>query len=271
MHDVWRPSVKYRTRYWGVLICAISLVGMPAVSAQDARIRPATLLPTADTALDLTLQLPTTLRDAETTWDNVNIGECFIRSGGEQHTITPQALASDPRSGTITIDRVGPALLCLSVGPPESRGHSDSWQRVSYCAKIILDVQPGPNQREERFMPNPGVTAKTGQKLEILPLVDPTTIRPGHDLPIRVYFEGVKIKGAKMTASVTADGFAKTIDTIEAHHPTDSHGTTWFHVERAGTWTIRLEHDAPNHDNPHGAAEHYTAELIFQIGQGASS
>ena len=117
-------------------------------------------------------------------------------------------------------------------------------------------------------MPNPGITAKTGQKIEILPLVDPLRLRRGDDLPVRVYYEGVKVKGGRVTASVYRNGLGGPGVEINAARPTDAHGTTWLPVTHTGTWVVRFIHRVRDGSNTDADPARYVAELIFAVAEG---
>jgi uncharacterized GH25 family protein len=140
---------------------------------------------------------------------------------------------------------------------------------VSYCAKFVLNVQPVAGQEARPSVIRPGITSKTGQKVEVLPLVDPTRVAPGDDLPVRVYYEGIKVAKARVTASVVPTAGGDPIN-LEAAHPTDEHGTTRFRVSQGGTWTIRFVHEPPAGPSGDISIQRYVAELIFNVAEGGA-
>lgn len=257
---------------WVFALAAAAAVGQNTIAA-DPTVVPSTLSPTPSVPITLKLNLPPGQDGAEPGWDTANVAQCFVRSGGEQKSLLPLAAGADGRLAQFSVDRAGPALLCVCVGPPEARGHPDSWQRVTHCTKIILDVQPQGADGRVVSPPNPGVTAKTGQKIEILPLVDPTRLRKGDDLPLRVYYEGIKIEGARITASVTRAGTDLGRDgpvvEVTAARPTDGHGITSLPIARAGRWVVRLVHEVREGPNTGNHPRRYVAELIFEVPEGA--
>jgi len=246
---------------WGAVLLAV--VAGQAGAAESA-VTPAALAPQAGMPLVLELNLPAGPDDAPATWNSANVAQFFVRVAGEQRTLLPVNADGDGRHARLTIDRAGPALLCIGAGPPAARGHSDSWQRVTHCTKIVLDVRPADGRAPATYTPNPGITAKTGQKIEIMPMVDPFRLRVGDDLPVRVYYEGVRISNARVTATVRPSGFSGPGTEIQAARPTDAHGTTWLHVSRPGTWVVRLVHEVDGQAGP----QRCVAELIFRVAEG---
>ncbi|MHC4065141.1 MAG: DUF4198 domain-containing protein [Planctomycetota bacterium] len=246
----------------------VALVTGPSAIATKPAVVPATLKPTARAPIRLELNLPTDPGRALATWDTANVAQLFVRSAGEQKSYLPLGPAPGQRHVSLEVERAGPALLCIGVGPPEERGHSDSWQRVTHCTKIVLNVQPRDPAATAGSTSNPGITAKTGQKVEILPLVDPTRLRQGDDLPVRVYYEGVKVKGALITATVHQGDLAGAGVTINAARQTDAHGTTWLPVTHAGTWVVRFSHQVEGRSDAPADSRQYVAELIFEVPEG---
>ncbi len=177
------------------LAVLIAAAAAQAAQAGGPAVIPASLSPAAGAPTYLELRLPAGPDRTEPTWATANVAQFFVRSAGEQRTLLPIQTASDRRRAVFSLDKPGPVLLCVAVGPPQARGHSDSWQRVTHCTKIVLTVRSD-NPQAPPGPPNPGITAKTGQKVEILPLVDPTRLNRGDDLPVRVYYQGVKVEGA---------------------------------------------------------------------------
>ncbi len=238
-----------------------TLAGEPAVT-------PATLTPLAGTPTTLELRLPARAGRPAPTWDTANVAQFFVRSAGEQTSHLPVEVAPGQQRMQFSLETPGPALLCIGLGPPEARGRSDSWQRVTHCTKIVFTVRPKAPLRPMAATANPGITAKAGQKVEILPLADPTRLRIGDDLPVRVYYEGVKVEAAIVTAAVYRTGFGGPSTRVNAARPTDAHGTTWLPIKHAGIWVVRFVHEVQDEAQSHADAQQYVAELVFEVGEG---
>jgi uncharacterized GH25 family protein len=76
-----------------------------------------------------------------------------------------------------------------------------------------------------------------GQRLEIVPLVDPFAVKKGGNLPLRVLFDGKPLAGAKVLAHRRAAG-----KTATQSATTSAKGEVTFKVNGTGTWLVRLVH-----------------------------
>jgi uncharacterized GH25 family protein len=76
-----------------------------------------------------------------------------------------------------------------------------------------------------------------GHKLEIVPLVDPTGLKAGEALVVRVLFEGKPLAGAKVT---TYSRTGKKVKTRTA--TTTAAGEARFTLDAAGMYLVRLVH-----------------------------
>jgi hypothetical protein len=174
-------------------------------------------------------------------WRTANIGLFIVRQSGGQRTIP-----IEPRPGEefirLIFDEPGYALLVLSAGTESDKGHSDSWQRTPYCSKAVIRVDPkGDADGASLKDSGAGIVGKVGQKLEVLPFVNPATLGVGDDLPVRVYYEGVKATDVAVQA-ITVPNRNRRAPVSVTERTTDSAGTTWFKLPEAGQWLIRFEH-----------------------------
>ena len=247
----------------------VGLVMAEAALAGEPAIVPSTLRPTAGQPMSLELNLPKTDRGGEVTWANANLGQFFVRTGERQQSLLPLNVGPDEKRAPLQLDSPGPAMLCVGVGPPEARGQSDSWQRTTHCTKIVLNVQPKEPNTSPPAATAVGVTGKTGQKIEIQPLMDPSALKVGDDLAVRVHYEGSKVKDAKLTATITPGDVRAAGEVVDPGRPTDAEGSTWFKISKTGTWIIRFEHEVKDENNPSGPPRRYVAELIFEVAKGA--
>ncbi|MCH7527464.1 MAG: DUF4198 domain-containing protein [Planctomycetes bacterium] len=237
------------------VILTLGWVAAQAAAAEPAAPEPlmrlSTLNPKAGEAVWIRLNLPT-----GEGWREANIGLLIVRAGGEQRSIPVE-----PKPGedfiTVTFDQPGYALIVLSAGPASATGHSDSWQRTPYCSKAVLRVSPKDGKSSSRLADSgSGVVGKVGQKLEILPLINPSTLRVGDDLPVRVYYEGVKQRGVTVQAISTDHGVGTRPAKI-TDKTSDSVGTAWFSISDRGRWMVRFEHTVDD--------VRYVAELVFDV------
>lgn len=101
---------------------------------------------------------------------------------------------------------------------------------------------------------------KTGQRVEIRPLFDPTQIPVGSDLPVRVYVKGSKEVGAKVQARPATEARA-------AARETDSAGATYFTIPSTGVWRIEFHHAEPLANDLQADWVLYSATLTFEVAQ----
>ncbi|HEX6198768.1 MAG TPA: DUF4198 domain-containing protein [Thermoanaerobaculia bacterium] len=175
------------------------------------------------------LELDARLGDS---WREVNVGRVVVRSGSGQRRVP---------AGSLPVGRVlelaAPAgecsLVLADLGPASERGLPDSWSRVTRAAKIVSCPAAGsPGAFAARVAAAGLLTAKTGSRIEIRPLVNPATVRPGSDLPVRLYVEGDAVTGARVTAvgpgGLRRDAFS------------DGAGIAVLRIPAAGLWTLEL-------------------------------
>jgi hypothetical protein len=134
-----------------------------------------------------------------------------------------------------TFRKPGWYLVALSTGPAEMRKRSDAWQAVTQCTKLIVQAIGDPVGQADprRGSPDPGLTAKVGQRFEIVPLIAPPSLRVGDDLPVRAFFDFEKLVDTPVKA-VRPDG------SVEVR-TTDSVGSAIFPITQAGRWVVRYE------------------------------
>jgi hypothetical protein len=92
-------------------------------------------------------------------------------------------------------------------------------------------------------------TSKTGQPVEIRPLMDPTALRPGADLAVRLHAKGPGGAGGVVIATNTTTGVA-------VRSVADSSSIANIHIESGGRWRLEFHVVEPN------AAEDVEAEWI---------
>ncbi len=104
--------------------------------------------------------------------------------------------------------------------------------RVLLCrsAKTLITVRDGAGAVAREAQP---ATSKSGQRVEIRPLFDPTLARVGSDVAVRVYAGVEEARGARVRATCEATGRTQ-------EFTTDAKGIGLFHVEQAGAWRVEF-------------------------------
>ncbi|MBY0229274.1 MAG: DUF4198 domain-containing protein [Gemmataceae bacterium] len=110
----------------------------------------------------------------------------------------------------------------------EKRGESKKPGRERYGRSIKLLFRAGGEGSGEW-------KRVVGQALEIVPLSDPTGLKPGDDLAVRLLEDGKPLAGARITAYSRQEGKVG-----EKHATTSSKGEATFRIGTAGPWLLRL-------------------------------
>lgn len=98
--------------------------------------------------------------------------------------------------------------------------------------------------------------SKTGQRVELRAMADPTMVPVGSDLPLRAYARGDKVAGALVRA--TNEQSSAVINST-----TDRSGICNFHITSAGVWRIEFFDLTPS-PKPDADWVLYSASLIFE-------
>jgi len=96
-----------------------------------------------------------------------------------------------------------------------------------------------------------------GQRFELVPQKDPTTVRPGDKLAMRVIFDGNPVEGAIIT---TGGGHAS--DT-KSPHKTDKDGIASVSIEKSGPQMIKASHQVPVKDDPDADVLNVASTITF--------
>ena len=116
------------------------------------------------------------------------------------------------------------------VSRREALGETKREGRERYTRYLKSLIQVG-DQHDETYR------RVVGHRLEIIPLVDPSSRKPGESLSVRVMFEDKPLVGAKVFALTRVD---KTLHSQSS--TTNSDGQATFRLDRSGNWLIRLVH-----------------------------
>jgi uncharacterized GH25 family protein len=105
-------------------------------------------------------------------------------------------------------------------------------------------------------------TKALGHVLEIVPETDPSTLKPGEPLPVKVMFRGQPLPGVKiaaMYAGAKTSGHAYPVSTT-----TDAEGRAVLKLDRPGLWYARLIHMVPSGSDPDFDWRSFFATLVFE-------
>jgi hypothetical protein len=180
-------------------------------------------------------------------WSQANLGQFIIRAGHLQENLLPAPPKDVDRFSHTFLDG-GDVLIALAAGPGTEKGKSDAWERTPWCVKLILREENG-EKAPSAPRSTASLTAKVGQKIEIVPLIAPTLLRVGHDLPLRVYFNNDKQPNQAVTGwRPNGESETKT---------TDSVGAATFRITHVGKWLFEYQRVEPE--------AVYIAQLVFVV------
>lgn len=126
-------------------------------------------------------------------------------------------------------------------------------EEASMFGKAILNVD---GATDAEFISKP-----VGQKLEIVPLANPATVKAGEKLPVQVLFEGKPLLAAKVYA--TFAGFSKT--SMAFFGTTDAKGMLDIIPLKPGYWLAKVEHSTKFPDTAKCDECSYGTTLTFHI------
>lgn len=112
------------------------------------------------------------------------------------------------------------------------------------------------------------VTKPLGMDLEIVPQVDPTTVKPGGLLPVQILYKGKPIvpsTNEEIDVKAVYAGFQTDEDTYSFAGHTDENGMIRIKITEPGTWMIIVERRIPAADQSKADTELYGSTLTFQI------
>ena len=104
---------------------------------------------------------------------------------------------------------------------------------------------------------------RLGQKLEIIPLQNPYSIKLGAPLPVKLLFDGVPIVGIRMMA--TYNTYSKEHDVYAHTAETDSNGIANIPLSKKGLWMIRANHMLPLKDDPKADWQSFWTNCTFEV------
>ena len=110
------------------------------------------------------------------------------------------------------------------------------------------------------------VTKPLGTRLELVPLVNPGTVKVDGDLVVQALYEGQPLEGAEVKGTVAGNRYAEGSNR-DFYAKTDSDGKFTFQPTKAGLWTFVVESYHPYADTSVCDQDALDATLTVTIGQ----
>jgi hypothetical protein len=203
-------------------------------------------------------------------WKGVPTDWLFVRVAASQRNMDAPPLAPDGRA-LVPLDSSGIAVIGVDLaprtdtlaladlnafitqkgrlnGPLPERGPV----RVRRVESAKTIVRAGDIGKESGGTEANG---KTGQKVELRPIMDPAVTPPGSDIAIRAYILGAGAGGARLIATHTATGQTQEI-------ACDGGGYCNLRITARGEWRVEM-HELRAGDE-HGLLILYSATLTFE-------
>lgn len=145
------------------------------------------------------------------------------------------------------------------------KGTDSVTQHTTKYAKTVVEIgSAGPR----------AYTKAAGHALEFVPVTDPSLLKQGDTLTIRLLFRGQPLGGAHFHAGAAPeaalrDSTALRSDWKDHSLVTDEKGIARVSVDRAGLWNLRTLHAAPTATDGGKAWEVAFATIVFQASAGA--
>lgn len=146
------------------------------------------------------------------------------------------------------------------------RGRDSVTRRYAKYAKTLVEVGRGGPRAFSR---------PAGHPLEFIPLSDPTALRTGDTLSLRVLYRGRPVPAVRAHAGYVASLSAVAIDTTapraaDVHLSANAAGVLRVAITNAGLWNVRMIHVAQAGPGSGADWDTHWATLVFQVGRPAA-
>lgn len=203
----------------------------------------------------------------------------LVRSRGNQAFVDRVGRAATASAfWRFTPKNEGTCIIAVTAEPASTK----DGRRTHQYDKYFLRVAPADPSKTATRSPSASATARFAHRLEIAPMVDPTWLTVGSDLPLRVKYDGVDLQNATIVATCRPDA-----DASPAKRPADggtavprgrgepapppvrlNTGKTSFAnlpIRHAGVWTVVVEHRPAPNGSPDRREDTYVALLRFHV------
>jgi hypothetical protein len=203
-------------------------------------------------------------------WKDTDTDWLFVRVAASQRNMDDPSLSPDGRA-LVPLDQPGIAVIGADLAPrTDTLALADLNAFIAANGRLngpIPELGPVRIRRVESAktilrVGTPGqeagateATGKTGQKVELRPLMDPAATPPDSDIAVRAYILGAGAGGARLLATHIPTGRAQDITC-------DGSGYGNIHIDAPGEWRIEM-HELSAGDE-HGLLILYSATLTFE-------
>ncbi|HEY3244341.1 MAG TPA: DUF4198 domain-containing protein [Phycisphaerae bacterium] len=189
-----------------------------------------------------------------------------VRSHGAQEQVPPASSGpGEPSKWQFTPTAGATYIFAAASEPPDNASKPAPY----HYEKLFMRAAPRGPQADspETAQPSPSATVAFAQRLELIPLVDPTGLHVGDDLPVLVKFEGDELSNATvdLRCQSSEDAAGERPGSTPPGQPdgpraalrSNESGSVNIQITRAGVWTLSVEHRA--------APRQYVATMSFVV------
>ena len=138
----------------------------------------------------------------------------------------------------------------------KEQGKQDAKGREKYVRFLKAFVQVGSKLTKDYAQP-------LGQKIEIIPMSNPYSLKRGSDLSVKILFDGKPLPGARVMS--TYDTFSKEHDVYAHTIDTSQDGTVKIPISQNGIWLLRVNIMMPLEGDPKADWQSFWANCTFEI------
>lgn len=279
-------SLTTRRRVW-VVVAALALILTPRLLAHDFWLVPNAFRVAPGEVLEVRGQTSSRFPTSESAVDPVRVADARVLGAQEEERIGELSTAGTSLLLRHRPTRSGQRVIAVALHPVSVRESAEGFRRY-----IVLEGAPEALERYERaglLQGSDSITRRyakyakafveveehgprayervAGYPLEFVPLTDPSTLRPGGVLPVRVLYRGEPLAGARVHAgSVVGDEEPSSVD-----HESDDAGVIRVRIDRRGLWNVRAIHIVPADPDSGADWDTHWASLVFEVGSGVDA
>jgi uncharacterized GH25 family protein len=262
----------------GCAVIALAGVFSPTCDAHEFWVLPASFRLAAPATVDLSLTVGQNFTGYVAGFGKALVTRLDDYSSSGRRSLAssiPDVLAAAAR---VRVDRPGTHLIALDTLPNSIVLPADKFTeylKLEGLEQIIESRErSGTSAAEgrERYRRNiktivlvgarsdASFSARTGQRLELVPRDDPFRLKPGDAISLVLYFDEKPLAGALVKL------WHRSGEPAAVMRRTDDSGAVRLAVDAAGTWMASVVHMVPCTDSPEFDWDSYWGNLTFEVG-----
>jgi len=188
--------------------------------------------------------------------DNDTPMEVPLTADEKKFTFDGEAVFTTPGTKMLLVHRLGQVWSLtpegMKKGTKKELPGSTMSNRYEKFAKALIVVGAADD----------GFKKPIGDKLEIVPVDDPTKAEVGQDVTFKIFYNGQPLSTA---VYATYDGFTNTPNTYAYFTESDDKGTARVKITASGLWMVRVENKTQAPDGDGIDQEFIRSTLVFGV------